>query len=156
MTATDFEIRQVLHSDSQVDEVIHSHHTLMRSLSPEDSCHVMSANELRTSGALLFALYDEDGIQGVGALKALSDTAVELKSMHVLAQARGRNFGKAILLHLLEHAHHNGAQKAYLETGSEAPFAPARALYESLGFTYTAPFSDYKEDPLSVFMVRAL
>jgi putative acetyltransferase len=43
-----------------------------------------------------------------------------------------------------------------LETGSADPFAPARSLYASFGFTYCEPFADYVEDPHSVFMTRAL
>lgn len=35
-------------------------------------------------------------------------------------------------------------------------FLPARRLYESFGFTYCAPFADYREDPNSAFMTRTL
>jgi putative acetyltransferase len=155
MTDT-FHISRVTESDPNVDQVLQRHHDLMRSLSPEESCHVMNADELRASGAQLFALYQDGKIQGVGAFKALTDTSVELKSMHVLFEARGHGYGKNILTHLLDEAQKAGAQTAYLETGSEAPFAAARALYESLGFLYVGPFGDYIEDPLSVFMSLTL
>ena len=35
-------------------------------------------------------------------------------------------------------------------------FEPARKLYQSFGFTFCAPFADYRDDPNSVFMTRAL
>jgi hypothetical protein len=33
---------------------------------------------------------------------------------------------------------------------------PARTLYASFGFEYRSPFADYREDPNSVFMPKAL
>jgi putative acetyltransferase len=35
-------------------------------------------------------------------------------------------------------------------------FMPARALYVSFGFKNCPPFSDYSEDPNSVFMTKEL
>jgi len=35
-------------------------------------------------------------------------------------------------------------------------FKPARQLYTSFGFNYCEPFSNYIEDPYSVFMTRKL
>ena len=36
------------------------------------------------------------------------------------------------------------------------PFFPARRLYEKFCFEYCGPFADYRPDPNSVFMTRAL
>jgi putative acetyltransferase len=44
----------------------------------------------------------------------------------------------------------------YLETGSMAEFAPARALYTRYGFAPRGPFADYVEDENSVFMEKDL
>ncbi|MDR4399699.1 GNAT family N-acetyltransferase, partial [Bacillus atrophaeus] len=35
-------------------------------------------------------------------------------------------------------------------------FEPARSLYASFGFQYCEPFSDYTDDPNSVFMTKEL
>lgn len=43
-----------------------------------------------------------------------------------------------------------------LETGSMDAFEPARRLYGSFEFQYCKPFSDYIEDPNSVFMTKEL
>jgi putative acetyltransferase len=43
-----------------------------------------------------------------------------------------------------------------LETGSMEAFAPAHRLYASFGFEPCGPFSDYAEDPYSVFMSRTI
>jgi putative acetyltransferase len=49
-------------------------------------------------------------------------------------------------------ARSRGYTQLYLETGTTAGFAPARALYERHGFAICGPFADYAEDPYSVFM----
>jgi putative acetyltransferase len=49
-----------------------------------------------------------------------------------------------------------GGIRLSLETGATEPFRPARRLYEKFGFEYCGPFADYRLDPLSVFMTRAL
>jgi putative acetyltransferase len=49
-----------------------------------------------------------------------------------------------------------GFSRLSLETGATDPFRSARRLYEKFGFGYCGPFADYRLDPLSVFMTRAL
>lgn len=49
-----------------------------------------------------------------------------------------------------------GFTRLSLETGSDDFFLPARKLYEKFGFTYCAPFADYRLDPNSVFMTKGL
>ncbi|WGW05901.1 GNAT family N-acetyltransferase [Tropicibacter oceani] len=144
-------------ADPAVEAILVRHHSAMSAATPAESCHVMTSDALRASGARVYALRDGSGaVQGVGALKPFGQNAVELKSMHVAAEARGKGFGKSLLNHLLSEARAMGMTAAYLETGSEPGFAPARALYEAAGFEYGPPFGDYVPDRLSVFMSRRL
>ena len=53
-------------------------------------------------------------------------------------------------------AEQRGYTRVSLETGSMEFFRPARALYASFGFAPCPPFADYREDPNSVFMTKAL
>jgi putative acetyltransferase len=53
----------------------------------------------------------------------------------ILAEARGRDY-----------------RRVSLETGAMAAFAPARALYESAGFTPCPPFADYVAGENSVYL----
>jgi putative acetyltransferase len=150
-------VAAVSEHDAQVDALLARHAALMRALSPAESCHVMTAEALVASGATVYALRDATGdVMAVGALKPLGNGGVELKSMHTAAEARSRGLGRALLVQLLEAARGAGATDAWLETGSADEFAPARALYEGAGFAFCAPFGDYVEDPLSVFMHRSL
>ena len=152
----DFEIKHVAQPEPAIVDLIERHFASMRSQSPEESCHVMGADDLFASGAQVFAVEDADGIWGMGAIRPLDGAHGELKSMHTKSEARGRGIATALLAHLLQFAQDLGLQKVSLETGSEDHFAPARRLYERNGFTYCAPFGDYVEDPLSVFMTRTL
>ena len=45
-----------------------------------------------------------------------------------------------------------GYARLSLETGAQAAFAPARALYARVGFVPCGPFGDYPERPGSRFM----
>ena len=61
-----------------------------------------------------------------------------------------------MLSHACEEAARRGYRRISLETGSGEFFAPARALYAKFGFVDTEPFGDYKPDPNSCFMTKAL
>lgn len=143
--------------DHQADALLEAHFTQMRAQTPAESCHVMTADELRAAGARVFVGRDAAGeVVAIGAIKPLDATAAELKSMHCHVARRGQGLGRALLSHLLDQAGCAGFASLWLETGSGAEFAAARALYRSAGFTGCAPFGDYSADPLSVFMMRPL
>lgn len=57
---------------------------------------------------------------------------------------------------MLSVARQRGYRRLSLETGSQAAFARARALYARFGFESCGPFADYDKDPNSVFMTREL
>ena len=57
---------------------------------------------------------------------------------------------------LLAEARARGDRRVSLETGAMAAFAPARALYESAGFTPCAPFGDYVASENSVYLSRPI
>ncbi|MEJ6390576.1 GNAT family N-acetyltransferase [Gymnodinialimonas ulvae] len=148
-------ISEVLQADPAVDDVLARHHALMRSQSPAESCHVMTGDELRAAGARLFALREAGRVLAIGALKPFGD-AMELKSMHTIAEARGAGVARRLLVHLVAQAQGAHAKALYLETGSGAAHMAARALYERAGFVLCPPFGDYTEDPESVFMTRRI
>ncbi len=116
----------------------------------------MDASELTAAGAVLYSLSSGDQVIGIGALKPLGEGHGEIKSMHVAAEARGRGASKALLEALLDKAGADGMTRISLETGVEDAFIAARGLYARYGFEECAPFGDYIEDPLSVFMTKVL
>ena len=142
--------------EAGVRQLIERHQALMQSTSPEESCHVMEPNALAEAGAVLVVAELDGQILGVGAFKDLGAAHFELKSMHTAQAARGKGVGRGILQELMQRAKADGAMRLSLETGSQSEFSAARTLYSAHGFELCAPFGDYAEDPLSVFMTRTL
>ncbi len=128
----------------------------MHASSPPESVHALDPAALDTPDVAFFTLRDSDTVVGMGAIKRIDPTHAEIKSMHVVAEARGRGLAAQLLDHLLAEAQSLGYGRLSLETGVEPVFAPARALYERAGFSYCGPFDGYLEDPNSVFMTRAI
>lgn len=148
----ELEILAARPSEPDAADLIARHVALMASQSPEESCHVLDGSGLDAPDVSFFLVRREGAAIGMGALKALSDGAVELKSMHTVAEARGTGAGRAMLEHLVAVAKQKNARGIYLETGSTDDFLAARRLYEAYGFSECAPFEGYVEDPWSLFM----
>ena len=74
--------------------------------------------------------------------------------MHTAAAARGRRVGALIVEHALDEARRRGYCRISLETGAQAEFAPARALYRRLGFEECGRFGDYPDSGASTFMTQ--
>lgn len=149
-------LRQAQVSEPGVAVLISRHFELMRASSPEESCHVMPAGELADQADIVVAAEWNGRVMGIGALKLITPVRGEIKSMHTSTAARGKGIARRILRRLIDEADVLGIEQVSLETGSAKLFAPARALYLSEGFQDCSPFGGYREDPLSVFMTRAV
>ena len=143
-------------TDRGVAALIATHFDLMRSSSPEESCHVQPADALEEDDAFFVAAKRGETVLSIGAFKQIGPDHCEIKSMHTHVDARGQGLALHVLRALIVEAKAQGMVRASLETGSDALFTPARRLYQSESFEICAPFCDYVEDPLSVFMTRIL
>jgi putative acetyltransferase len=74
--------------------------------------------------------------------------------MYVVPEARGRKVGRRILLRIEEAARAAQLSCLRLETGILQ--VEALGLYRSAGYREIRPFGEYREDPLSVFMEKAI
>ncbi len=147
----------------------------MHLTSPPESVHALDLTGLRAADVSFWTLWlpqqagqhqaapahagqtqDELQLAGCGALKQLDSQSAEIKSMRTADNFRRQGIAAAMLTHLITVARERGYQQLYLETGSMAYFAPARALYQRFGFEECEPFADYVLDPNSVFMVKQL
>lgn len=128
----------------------------MHADTPPESIHMMDKGALAAPDIRFFVLR-EDGVPlAMGAFKRIDASHAEIKSMHVLAEARGRGLSKAMLDHLVSAATAAGFSRLSLETGVQPTFVAARALYQRAGFTDCPPFDGYGPDPNSVFMTKVL
>lgn len=129
----------------------------MHADTPPESIHMMDASELDIPAVHFFVARENGSAVAMGAFKHLSDpTHAEIKSMHVLAEARGRGLSKAMLTHVEDAARAAGVARLSLETGVQPTFIAARALYERAGYSVCGPFEGYWDDPNSLFMTKSL
>lgn len=139
-----------------VQTLLQQHLADMHRTSPPQSVHALDLAALRQSEITFWTLWQQQQLAGCGALKQLDVSSAEIKSMRTAQPFRRQGVATLLLQHLLQVAATRGYQQLYLETGSMAFFAPARALYRRFGFVECAPFGDYLPDANSVFMVHHL
>lgn len=142
--------------DPRVMALLHHHLETARAATALCSAHALDLEGLRSPDVRLWAAWDGDDLLGVGALKRLTDDHGEVKSMHTAERARRRGVGGAMLRHIIATAKGRGMTRLSLETGSSEYFHPAVALYQRHGFVPCPPFSEYFEDPNSVFLTLEL
>lgn len=135
-----------------VHELLREHLTNMYELSPVEKVFALDLTKLRAPDITFWTVWDGDLLLGCGALKELSPTQGEIKSMRTPAKHRRRGAGRAVLERIIEVARERGYEWLSLETGSHPAFLVAQDLYRKVGFQYSGPFGGYQEDPNSVFM----
>ena len=128
----------------------------MHRASPPESVHAFDLSGLQRPEITFWTVWSGGELMGCGALKELDPGHGEVKSMRTAPAHRRKGVARAMLQHILEEAERRGYRRVSLETGSHSAFAPARQLYESMGFRYCLPFAGYAQDPNSVFMTRPL
>ncbi|WP_298576726.1 GNAT family N-acetyltransferase [uncultured Luteimonas sp.] len=140
----------------QVAALLQAHLDEMHRISPPESVHALDLSRLRAADITFWSAYQGDTLLGCAALRALDAAHGEVKSMRTTPQARRRGVAAALLEQVMAEARRRGYRRLSLETGSQPEFAPARALYARFGFVECGPFGDYRLDPCSTFMTRAL
>lgn len=139
-------------NDPQVGQIIAAHVEYGDAHYPAESNHHIHLNDYAESGVQLFGAWQDGSCVGMVGLKSVTNCHGELKSMHVVEQARGHGVGTLLLNAVIREAITRGLERLSLETGSRQASAAARVVYERHGFEYCAPFGEYCEDPESVFM----
>ena len=138
-------------------KLLHERHTAdMHADTPPESIHMLPADALAAPGIWFYVMRDGGRPVGMGAFKRIDGTHAEVKSMHILAEERGRGLARVMVEHLIKEAKAQGFERLSLETGVQPTFVAARALYERVGFEVCGPFEGYWDDPNSVFMTRAI
>ncbi len=140
----------------EIAALLQEHLADMRAWSPPCSVHALDLDKLRSPDITFWTVWDGNTLVGCGALKATGGAQGEIKSMRTAAAHRGKGVAAAMLAHIVQTAQQRGYTRLSLETGSQAQFAPARALYSGFGFTDCDAFGDYQPDVYSTFMTRSL
>lgn len=141
---------------SDIAELVGGHLQNMALHSPPESIHALNLEGLRKPEITCWSAWERDELVGCVAIKELDAQHGEIKSMKTSPLHLRKGIAKQLLEHIIEEAKQRGYRRLSLETGSMDAFEPAKRLYESYGFQYSKPFSDYVEDPSSVFMTKEL
>ena len=140
----------------QIAALLQAHLDDMHRISPPESVHALDLARLRAADVTFWSAWEGETLLGCAALRELDTGLGEVKRMRTAPDARRRGGAAALLTHLGGEARRRGYRRLSLETGSQPEFAPARALYARFGFETCGPFGDYRPDPCSTFMTRAL
>jgi putative acetyltransferase len=134
---------------ADVRALLNSHLEFSRVTTPAGYAFAFDIEDLLGPAVRFFAAREEGELVGVGALHRLDPRHAELKSMHTRESARGRGIARAIVEHLLGFTREQDYERVSLETGTMEAFAPARALYASMGFRPCGPLSVSTSRPRS-------
>ncbi len=143
-------------SGPEIARFLDEHVQQMRSLTPLESKHALDLDSLRKPDITFWSASDDGALVGCGAIKRLDAGHAELKSMRTRPTRQRSGIASHLLEHIIAEAQRMGFARLSLETGAAEFFLPARRLYEKFGFHYCDPFADYRPDPNSTFMTRAL
>ncbi len=138
----------------EIGKLLEEHHQDMLKHSPPESVHALDLSALREANITFWSARINGQLAGCGALKELSKTHVELKSMRTSRQHLRKGVAATILTHLLAEAKARAYKKISLETGSMDVFIPAQQLYKKFGFLDCEPFSNYQADPYSRYLSK--
>ncbi|MCZ2721404.1 GNAT family N-acetyltransferase [Marinomonas sp. 15G1-11] len=136
--------------------LLEAHLKDMYATSPAESVHALDPESLKQPSISFWSATQDNEVLGCIALKELTPSHAEIKSMRTCESARNQGVASQLLQHVLTVASSRKYNKLSLETGSMDFFLPARTLYKKYGFDYCGPFADYSLDPNSVFMERIL
>jgi len=124
--------------------------------SPPGSVFALDLGGLRDAAVTMWTAWEDEALLGMGALKRLDAEHGELKSMRTAPAHLRRGVAAAMLAHLIREARASGYRWVSLETGGNAPFAAARALYNRAGFVPCAPFAGYTDTAFNRYFTRDL
>ena len=143
-------------SRPEVVALVEYHLRSMHEISPPDSVFALDLSGLKQPSVTFWTIWDGDDLLGMGGLKELDREHGEIKSMRTAPVALRRGAGGRMLGHILGEARVRGYRRLSLETGSNAPFAPAWAMYERAGFEPCGPFGTYQDTAFSRYFTRRL
>jgi putative acetyltransferase len=146
-------IRQVDPKQMEVIDLIRQLDEYQESMYPPESNHLDAIDELSKPSVHFLAAYDDSKICGIGAVKVFNDYG-EIKRVYVPESHRGKGIAKEIMRQLENRLIESSIFFARLETGIHQH--EAITLYKTLGYSEIAPFGDYIDDPLSVFMEKKI
>lgn len=136
--------------------LLERHHRFTLEQSPLGACYTFDVGALSAPDMKFWIARLDGSPVGCAALKLRDDALAELKSMHVLEEARGAGIARALLDQVFASAREAGYERIGLETGRSDGFAASRRLYEAFGFQPCPAFAPYRDESFSLCMLAPL
>jgi putative acetyltransferase len=152
MTDSGLEIREDDLSGEQTRQLLALHLSGMHEYSPPGHVFALDLSGLQASNVTVWTAWFGDAIAGIGALKLLSTTSGEVKSMRTHPQYLRKGVASSLLEHIISQAQLRGLKRLSLETGRGPAFDPALALYRKRGFSDGDLFGDYQRSAFNQFL----
>ncbi|MFO1090716.1 MAG: GNAT family N-acetyltransferase [Hyphomicrobiales bacterium] len=137
-------------------ELVRLHLQGMQANTPPGLVFALDLSGLKRDDVTVWSAWSAERIAGIGALRMLSPTHGEIKSMRTHPDFLRQGVGAALLEHILVAAKDRGIVRLSLETGSGPAFEPAIALYRRFGFVDGDAFGDYTRSTFNQFLHRDL
>src|SRR5947209_1288682 len=90
--------------DARVAAMLEYHTTTARAQTAPGSAHALDLSSFRAPDVALWTGWDGETLVAVGALKTISPSHGEVKSMHTFQVARGQGFAGCMLRHIIGEA----------------------------------------------------
>src|SRR5919198_219252 len=90
--------------DPRVQRLLAHHSTSARAETAPGSAHALDLSGLKLPDVYFWSAWDGEAIIGIGALKRLSESHGEIKSMHTEQSHRRKGVGSAMLRHIIARA----------------------------------------------------
>ncbi|KAB8278148.1 hypothetical protein BDV30DRAFT_204172 [Aspergillus minisclerotigenes] len=120
------------------------------------SSDIHDVSSLQELTVTFYSPWEGHELMGIGALKELSPTHGEVKTMRAVATHFRKGVGRAIIEHLIKVARERGYTRLSLETGKDTSFESARAFYTHMDFELCDPYGPLPPCPDSSFMTLKL
>ena len=141
-------------TDPNLLRLVGIHHEYCVAQTPKSSGHALRPSSSALKGIRFFAALEHDVAIGCIGLTLIAPGHGEIKTMHVLTEARGKRIGSALLSFALQEARKMGCSRVSLETGKSDGFAASVRFYQGHGFLPCPPYGAYVDDPFSLCMTR--
>lgn len=128
----------------RVQALIELHVKEARGNSPPGQSFALDIEGLRTPDMTFWSAWEGDDLMGCCALKQLSPTHGELKSMRTSPDHLRKGVGRGLLDHVVSVARSRGYARLSLETGALLGYAAAISLYHHYGFVKGETFAGYE------------
>jgi putative acetyltransferase len=139
-------------SGAPTQDLLAFHLRGMQAWSPPESVHALDLSALKTPDITVWTVWDGDAIAGIGAMRQLSSSQGELKSMRTHPDHLRKGVAAALLEHIISEAKARGLSQLSLETGSGPAFDPALSLYRRRGFVDGPAFGGYVATDFNRFL----